>query len=168
EPSNVPTYFTYAGRIQTICRFVLDQYRRTVQQCLGNAEPLPHTERILIDFRLACLLQTDQANHLFDSFTGYSFGHPGKMLQILQTRHKRIHLRILHYRPDFTDCFRIVIFYTVTLYDHITFCYVEQTHHHTNRRRFSGTVRFDEAEHFSRPDVKIEIFDDMAASDIFL
>ena len=38
-----------AGRVESICRFVQDQYLRTVKEGLCQTDPLLHAERVLFN-----------------------------------------------------------------------------------------------------------------------
>ena len=71
EALEQPAHPVDAGRVESVGGLVQDQHLRVTEQCVRDAEPLPHAEGVVADPAVALAAgQADDLEHLVDPATG--------------------------------------------------------------------------------------------------
>ena len=105
QPAQQLADLTDAGRVEAVGRLVEHQQRRVPEQGCGEAEPLPHAERVLLHEVAGPLREADLPEDLVHSAT-LDPAHAGEQAQVLAARHRGEQRRGLDDRTDPSDDLR--------------------------------------------------------------
>ncbi len=146
------TFDPRSPRVEAAGRFVEQQQLRIVQQNAGQAQPLLHAPRQVVDQRVDLVRQIGEGQHVVDEPVAVFFRQViggGEEMQILADREVFVEAEVIGHIADLAaDGGRIT-----ADFDAVDFHPAEQRHlqrrQHANRGRLAGSVGADEAEHFS-------------------
>ena len=155
-------------RIQAVGRLVEDQQLGPVQQRLRDPQPLPHAERVRFHLVVNRALKIDKPHNLLDALRTDAAAHPREMLQIFPSRHKLVHLRILHDAAHLGDCFRKLIAQRYAADPNISGIRGSQPHQHADGGCLSGTIGPEKTEYLTGEYVEGDITDNRLAAYLFL
>ncbi len=157
----------YPGGIEPVGRLVEDEHARVSEERLGDAEPLPHAERIGADAVVEALLQRDEACKLRDAVRRAAVDHAREDLQILPSGQLAVEIGSLDNRADVPHGFLEIAGDAEASDRHGAGIGAQQARQHAHGRGLSGSVRAEEAEYLSRLELERNAGDDFAPAEAF-
>lgn len=129
--------------VEAVRRLVEDQHLRVAQQCRGQGEALPHTEREALGLASARLVETDQAEHLVDDAVGRP-DRGGEAAQVVVGGPRRMETLRLQYGADHPGWIAELI-EAAAVDGRLARSGMHQSEQHAKRGGLPGPIRAEEA-----------------------
>ena len=153
--------------IEAVGRFVEDEQAGFVEQCLGEAEALTHSQRVFCDLVVDAVGKTDESGDLLYPSGTDAAVHAGILLEVLAPGEILVHLRVLDDPAYVSHRLLEIVCDVVSAYADAARFDTKQSQHQFDGRRFARTVRSEEAEDLAGIDVQRDAVEDLPAAEFF-
>ena len=148
-----------AGRIETVGRLVEDQQLGVGEQAAGDAQPLSHPERVLLDPLVGAVGESDPGEGAVDAVMGGGFAGGGDDGEVLPPGEVSVEAWLLDDRSDAGECLSAFQGHRPSEQSHRAGRRSGEPEQHPDQRRLAGAVRPEVAEGDAAGDVQVDAVD---------